>query len=132
MFEHEIEPRFNDTDALGHISNTAFPVWFEQARTPVFHLFHPSLEMGTWPLILARVEFDLKAQTYWGSPVTVRSGIGRVGKSSCEVIQEAWQNDREVARGRAVLIYFDYNTESAVPIPDEIRARLAEHQVEDA
>ena len=32
MFHHEIEPRFNDTDALGHISNTAFPAWFEQAQ----------------------------------------------------------------------------------------------------
>ncbi|PAV25548.1 thioesterase [Tamilnaduibacter salinus] len=130
MFEYEIEPRFNDTDALGHISNTAFPVWFEQARMPIFRLFHPSLDVESWPLILARVEFDLKAQTYWGSPVTIRSGIGRVGTSSCEVIQEAWQNGREVARGRAVLIHFDYTTEQSVPIPDVIRERLAEHAME--
>ena len=32
MFHYETEPRFSDTDALGHINNTVYPVWFEQAR----------------------------------------------------------------------------------------------------
>ncbi|MBC7185133.1 MAG: acyl-CoA thioesterase, partial [Marinobacter sp.] len=63
MFHLELEPRFSDTDALGHISNTTLPVWFEQARTPVFRIFHPTLEADTWPLIIARLEIDLMAQS---------------------------------------------------------------------
>ncbi len=130
MFHHEIEPRFNDTDALGHISNTAFPAWFEQARTPVFRLFHPGLGFGEWNMILARVEIDFKAQSYWSMPVNIRTYIGKIGSSSVHVIQEAWQGGTEVARGLAVLIYFDYTNEQAQPIPDEIRTRLEEHQAE--
>lgn len=127
MFHYELEPRFSDTDALGHISNTAFPIWFEQARTPVFKIFHPSLDIEGWPLILARLEIDLKAQSYWAKPVSIRTYIGKIGNSSCQVIQEAWQDGKEVARGVAVLIHFDYETEKSLPIPDGIREKLAEH-----
>ena len=130
MFHLELEPRFSDTDALGHISNTTLPVWFEQARTPVFRIFHPTLEAETWPLIIARLEIDLMAQSYWHIPVKIKTGIGKIGNSSFHVIQEAWQGDKQIARGIAVLIHFDYETEKALPIPEDIKARLAEHAVE--
>jgi len=130
MFHLELEPRVSDTDALGHISNTTLPVWFEQARTPVFRIFHPTLEAETWPLIIARLEIDLMAQSYWHSPVKIKTGIGKIGNSSFHVVQEAWQGDKQIARGVAVLIHFDYETEKALPIPEDIKARLAEHVVE--
>ena len=130
MFHLELEPRFSDTDALGHISNTSLPVWFEQARTPVFRIFHPTLEAETWPLIIARLEIDLLAQSYWHIPVKIKTSIGKIGNSSFHVVQEAWQGDKQIARGVAVLIHFDYETEKALPIPEDIKARLAEHAVE--
>ena len=130
MFHLELEPRFSDTDALGHISNTTLPVWFEQARTPVFRIFHPTLEAETWPLIIARLEIDLLAQSYWHIPVKIKTSIGKIGNSSFHVVQEAWQGDKQIARGIAVLIHFDYETEKALPIPEDIKARLAEHAVE--
>ena len=70
-----IEPRFSDTDALGHISNTAFPVWFEDSRTEFFKIFHPSLDLDSWPLIIARIEIDFLAQCYWGNDVSILSLI---------------------------------------------------------
>ena len=129
MFHLELEPRFSDTDALGHISNTTLPVWFEQARTPVFRIFHPTLEAETWPLIIILLEIYLMAQSYWHIPVKIKTGIGKIGNSSFHVIQEAWQGDKQIARGVAVLIHFDYEIEKALPIPDDIKARLAEHAV---
>lgn len=130
MFHFELEPRFSDTDALGHISNTALPVWFEQARTPVFRIFHPSLEVKGWPLILARVEIDLVAQSYWEKTVEITTGIGRIGNSSFQVIQEAFQGGQQIARGVAVLIHFDYETQKALPISGDIREQLAKHLIE--
>lgn len=127
MLSIELDPRFSDTDALGHISNTSLPVWFEQGRTPIFRIFHPDLEVETWPLILARMEIDLLAQSYWHMPVEIRTGVGKIGNSSVHVVQEAWQNGKQIARGIAVLIHFDYNSEKSVPIPQEIKDQLAEH-----
>ncbi|MBQ0831493.1 thioesterase family protein [Marinobacter sp.] len=130
MFYYELQPRFSDTDALGHISNTTLPVWFEQARMPLFKIFHPTLDVKTWPLIIARVEVDFVAQSYWHLPVEVRTGVGKIGNSSFQVVQEAWQDGKMIARGNAVLIHFDYNSEKALAIPDDIRAELSGHLAE--
>lgn len=130
MFYFELQPRFSDTDALGHISNTTLPVWFEQAREPLFRIFHPTLDVKTWPLIIARVEVDFVAQSFWHLPVEIRTGIERVGNSSFQTVQEAWQDGKLIARGKAVLIHFDYKTEKAVAISEAIRSQLAEHTVE--
>jgi acyl-CoA thioester hydrolase len=131
MFKEHIEPRFSDTDALGHISNTALPIWFEQARAPVFEIFHPSLSMGDWPLILANINVDFKAQTYWSKPVEIRTYLSKVGTASCHLVQEAWQGGVEVARGTAILVHFDYKMEKSRPIPDEIREKLEAHIIAD-
>jgi acyl-CoA thioester hydrolase len=130
MFYFELQPRFSDTDALGHISNTTLPVWFEQARMPLFRIFHPTLDVKSWPLIIARVEIDFVAQSFWHLPVEVRTGVGKVGNSSFQVVQEAWQDGKQIARGKAVLIHFDYETEKSVPISEEIRSQLTEHAIE--
>ena len=127
MFRLDIEPRFSDTDALGHISNTVFPVWFEAARAPLFKIFHPSQELHSWPLILARVELDLLAQTFLGKAIEIHSYIGKLGTSSCQVQQEAWQDGKLVAKGLAIMVYFDYANERSMPIPGGIRAQLNEH-----
>lgn len=129
MLIYKIQPRFSDTDALGHISNTAFPVWFEEGRTPLFEIYHPTLELKTWPLIIARIELDILAQTYWGEEVEIRTYISKLGTSSCEVTQEAWQKGKIVAKGKAVMIYFDYGNEKSMPIPDEVRQALEKHKV---
>ncbi|MGR6870917.1 acyl-CoA thioesterase [Pseudomonas sp. HK3] len=127
MLSHIIVPRFSDTDALGHISNTAFPIWFEEARTPLFEICHPSLDVKSWPLIIARIELDLLAQTYWGDNVEIKTYISKLGNSSCHVSHEAWQRGKIVAKGLAVMIYFDYKNEKAMALPDDVRAKLTEH-----
>lgn len=129
MLLHTIKPRFSDTDALGHISNTAFPIWFEEARTPLFEIYHPTLDVKSWPLIIARIELDLLAQTYWGDDVEIKTYINKLGNSSCEVAHEAWQKDKIVAKGKAVMIYFDYENEKSQPIPDEVRKAIEQHLV---
>ena len=129
LFEKVIEPRFSETDALGHISNTSLPVWFEDARQPVFKLFTPTLDIKTWPLILARLDVDFTAQIYYGDLVTVKTGISRLGNSSLEVYQEAWQRDQRAARGRTTLVHFDYAAQKAKPIDGELRETLSRYLV---
>ena len=119
-----IEPRFSDTDALGHISNTAYPMWFEDSRVGLFKVFHPSLDVEKWPLILARIEIDFLAQSFWGSEVVLKTYISKLGNSSCTIIHEAWQKNTLVAKGLAVMVYFDYQSNKPVSIPNDIREQL--------
>ena len=121
-----ISPRFSETDMLGHISNTAMPVWLETAREGFFRRIHPAMTTHDWPLILARIEMDLKAQIHVGDDVTIKTGVEKIGSKSITVYQEAWQKDQLAACARTVMVYFDYREQRSKMVPDKVRERLAD------
>ena len=127
MFGQTVKPRFAETDALGHINNAVLPVWFEQARTPIFKLFVPSLDVNKWNLILARIEVEFVQEIFYGTDVEVRTYIEKIGNSSFVCYQEAWQSDSLVAKGRAVMVHFNHTSKKSMPIPDETKHQLNEH-----
>ena len=127
MFTEVIQPRFSETDALGHINNTVIPNWFEKAREPLFRFFTPDLDPQKWQLIIARIEVDFKAEIFYTSDVIIKTWLEKIGNSSMAVVQQVWQNDKVCAEGRAAMIHFDWQEKAPKPIPDEIRAQLTEH-----
>jgi len=133
MFKITVTPRFGDIDGLRHVNNTVLAVWFEKGRNPIFRMFTPDLDLSyeKWKLILVRTEFDFLAQMYYGSDVEIRSYITHIGNSSFTIGHEAWQDGELKARGRAVLVHYDFIEQKKKPIPPEIRAQLEEHLVEE-
>lgn len=132
MFTTRLDPRFSETDGLGHINNTVFPVWFEYARKDIFKLVHPHLSHDDWPIILAHIDVDFIQQTQYDSEVTINTAVTQIGNKSFTVAHEAWQKNALVARGEAVLVWFDYQQQSSCPLPDDIRVLLTEHFADKA
>ncbi|MDR1863295.1 MAG: acyl-CoA thioesterase [Treponema sp.] len=132
MFTTTIQPRFGDTDCLGHINNTAPALWFEQARTPFFKFFSPTLEINleTWPLIMAHTDYDFIAEMNLGE-VEIRTAVSRIGVKSFTVYHEARQQGRLCVKGHAVAVYFDFKTKQTVPLPEGIKKLLTEHFAEE-
>jgi len=128
MFSETLTPGFSDTDALGHINNTRVPVWFENARKPIFKIFTPSLELKNWPLILLSMDVHFKQQIFYEDDVEIRTKVKTIGNSSFTIHQEAWQNNQCVASGDSTMVRFNYQTQKSEPISDQIRAQLVEHQ----
>ena len=124
MMEYTFNPRFNDTDALGHINNSSVATWIEEGRRPIFEYFIPDLDPKKWNLILARIEIDYIAQGYYQKTTTVRTRVEKVGHSSFILVQEAIQEEKIMSRGKAILVYFDYTAQKSVPIPDSIKTKL--------
>ncbi|MCW8127733.1 acyl-CoA thioesterase [Microbulbifer halophilus] len=131
MFSYSVEPRFSETDALGHINNTVIPQWFEQGRLPIFHIFNPDLSLVEWNLILKKMDVDFIAQIFLFSPVEIRTAIKSIGNTSLTIHQEVWQKDELVARGDCVMVHFDYENQAKAPIPREVREQLERHLLED-
>ena len=127
MFSTIVSPRFGDIDGLGHVNNTVLPVWFEIGRNPIFRLFSPDLDLSpdVWHLILVRTEFDFLRQMY----VEIRTFITKIGNSSFTVGHEAWQDGELKVRGQAVLVYYDFKLQKAIPLPDSIRDTLKAHML---
>ena len=129
MFSTIITPRFGDIDGLGHINNVVPSVWFETARMPLVRIFAPDLAISkeTFPLIVARTEYDFTGQLYIRSDVEIKTWISRIGTKSFTVYQEAWQEERLGVKGSAVIVHFDFNTMQSTPIPEDKKKLLSEH-----
>jgi acyl-CoA thioester hydrolase len=122
--EYTFNPRFHDTDALGHINNAAFATWFEEARRPIFEYFIPDLDPKKWSLIIARVEIDYLAQGFYQKKTTIKTKVEKIGNSSFVLQQEVSQDGVVIGRGKSFLVHFDYTTQKSVPIPASIREKL--------
>ncbi|MBI5681022.1 MAG: acyl-CoA thioesterase [Methanobacterium sp.] len=131
MFIEKVTPRFGDADGLRHINNIALVEWFEVGRNPIFRMFTPDLDLNyeNWKLILVRTEFDYLGQMYYGHDVEIRSYITHIGNTSFIIGHEAWQDEKLKAKGKAVLVHYDFLNQNTMPIPDDIRAQLKEHLI---
>ncbi|APH39393.1 acyl-CoA thioesterase [Methanohalophilus halophilus] len=133
MFTLTVTPRFGDIDGLRHVNNTVIPEWFEMGRNPIFRIFTPDLDLTPekWRLIMARTEFDFLGEMYFDGDVEIRTYIARLGNSSFTIGHEAWQRDELKAKGKAVIVHYDFMEKKSMPIPPEIRTRLEEHLIEE-
>jgi acyl-CoA thioester hydrolase len=127
MFTRKFFPAFADTDALGHINNTTYPYWFENSRSDLFEIFTPGLDPKNWKLILARMEIDFIAQGDFGKTVEIQTSIEKIGNSSFTVLQVAIQDKKEIARGKCIMVHFDYKIQKAIPLTDFQRGELSKH-----
>ncbi|TMP81637.1 thioesterase [Pseudoalteromonas phenolica] len=124
MLSEKLMPRFSETDVLGHINNTALPVWFEAARVPIFKIFTPDLDPKQWKLIVAKVEVTFKGELFYGQEVEVKTAIERLGSSSFVILQQAWQHGECCAEGKTVMVRYDFTDKSSQPLSKEEKQQL--------
>ncbi|MCG9698411.1 thioesterase family protein [Shewanella sp. Isolate11] len=125
-FTRTIQPRFNETDGLGHINNTVIPVWFEAGREPIFAIFNPGLNLERWNLIVAGFTIAYLIPTHYGSDVEIKTWVSRVGNSSFELTQQCWQGGQKTAEAQTTLVHFDYAINKSQPMGDSLKQRLSQ------
>ncbi|PIE41262.1 MAG: thioesterase [Gammaproteobacteria bacterium] len=130
VFSIEINPRFCDTDAMGHINNTVYPVWFLEGRESILRVFNPSLSTDEVSLVLAKIEIEYLDEVFFGKSVEIRTYVLRIGVSSILVGQEVWQNEELKATATATMVNFDKRTRKSLPIPNEVKQELSKHLLE--
>jgi len=118
MMKQTISPAFNETDALGHINNTVVPKWFENARIPIFKVFTPDLNPGDWHLIVVKIEVEYTAQITYQQDVEITTSVGHIGNSSFVVEQAVYQSGTLCAKGKTVMVHFDYQEQKPTALSD--------------
>lgn len=134
-----IPVRFRDVDGLGHVNNAVFSTYLEIARETYWSVVRrvgiDGLTLRSWTFILARTECDFRAQIPYGGSVRVSIRVPELprpgGKSW--VFEYRLDDGRDedddsppYAAARTVQVMFDYDGQSTVPVPDDVRRRLAE------
>lgn len=133
MFIDYVTPRFGNIDGLKHVNNTVIAEWFEIGRNGIFRYFTPDLNLSyeKWKLIMVRTEFDFVSQIFFGQDVKIRTYLLKIGNSSFTTGHEAWQDEKLKAKGKAILVHYDFIEKKSEPIPDEIRKKLMKHLIDE-
>jgi acyl-CoA thioester hydrolase len=118
--EHSVQLRWSDPDSLGHVNHARALSLIEDARLAMGDQ-GPDRPSG---LILARLEVDYLRQLYYrtGERLCVRSWVTRLGTKSFTVRQELIQDDEVAIRADAVMVQFDFATDTSRAMTDGERA----------
>ena len=124
-FSVTIEPRFYETDALGHINNASIAAWLEIVRMKFIASLctDESYEAQSW--ILASLQIDFIAETFFGDDVIGRVAGAEAGNTSLTVFCEMHQGGNLTVKAKAVLVFMDDKTRAPTRVPEFLRKQLS-------
>ena len=121
----QIDVRFADTDAMGHVNNAVYLTYCEIARIRYWtdvtgEPIAPGHE-GAESLILAEARITYRAPVFHGERVTVETRATSVGRSSFVLEHRLTANlpdeqPRLVATSESVMVRYDYATDRPTPL----------------
>jgi len=124
MHEHRIQTRWGDFDALGHVTHSAYPVFFDEARDACLAGLVGGFEQ--WPSVIVHSSIDYRREIPRpAAEVLVHTRIAEVGRTSVTFEQELSAGDGVSAACRSVIVAWDGDARAARPITDDERAKLA-------
>jgi acyl-CoA thioester hydrolase len=123
-FEHPVEVRWRDVDALGHVNHAVFVTYLEEGRDA----FYSHVLGGEPSYVVARLEVDLRAEVrYDDRRVTVRIEVERLGTTSLTTRETILTPSGETAaEARVVTVRWDSGHRKPVPFGEAERARLSQ------
>lgn len=122
-FTTEIDVRFRDIDAMGHVNNAVYATYTEQARTDYFREVTDRGLDGI-PSVLATLSVDFRAPvTLEEGSVTVALDVPELGRSSIPMAYEIRTEKGVAAEAETVQVIVDESGDS-MPIPDGLRSAI--------
>ncbi len=119
--------RWGDMDAMGHVNNTVYFRYMEQARIGWFDALVP--EEAAWKstgIVIANASCNFKRPINYPGTVEVRVLVGTPGGSSVPTFYELRMEDELYADGAATVVFIDMRKQKPIRIPGEIRDLLKE------
>jgi acyl-CoA thioester hydrolase len=119
--------RWGDMDAMGHVNNTVYFRYMEQARIGWFDALVPQAEAwNTAGIVIANASCNFKRPINYPGTVEVRLLAGPPGGSSVPTFYELKVGDEIYADGAATVVFIDMRTHKPIRIPEAIRGLLKE------
>ncbi|MBP3038550.1 acyl-CoA thioesterase [Bacillaceae bacterium Marseille-Q3522] len=126
MHEYQLTTRFSETDALGHINNTSYFIYLEDARIGCLGSLGYQLNSSNWHYVVASVKCDFTQQAYFNENLTIQSYVSNIGTKSFQLEHDIIRSETKqlIAKGSAVVVYFNFETQQSEELPKLLRKRL--------
>jgi acyl-CoA thioester hydrolase len=133
-FRTNVEVRFNDIDAMGHVNNAVILTYFEEGRKALFYEAFKDSVPGGFNFILAHLECDYLLPVRLDDPLTVHMWVPRIGTKSFGLayrLADADDDNRIFANGSSIQVCYDYRRRRSIPVSDALRNALAAYHTGD-
>lgn len=123
QFQQDI--RFADIDMMGHVNNSIYLTYFEQARMKFMIAFTP--EQWSWRdfgIVVARNEINYRKPIFLNDSLKVEVEAVELGKTSFKLLHTIFINSELCADCLSVIVCFDYNRNTKIEIPEIWRRAL--------
>jgi acyl-CoA thioester hydrolase len=122
-FADHMAVRWGEMDALGHVNNAMFFRYFESVRMRYWEELMASMKGRVKPNIgpiLASTQCRYKRPLYHPDQIIVGAKIESVQADRFFMGHAVWSEKQQVivAEGEAVIVSFDYESKSKVPLPE--------------
>jgi len=122
-FHFEINTRWRDLDAFGHVNNATFATYVEDARISMFKRWNLSQISGKRSVIAASLKLDFKQQLSHPSEIIVGQRISRMGTTSFDIHAGIYKKDAPnapICETLLTCVCFDYDEQKPVKVYSEI------------
>lgn len=129
-YRTEIRVRFGDCDPAGIVFYPRYLEIFnglveDWCRDELQYSFPELITQRGWGLPTVHLEVDFVAPSRFGDVLSATLRVEKVGKSSVNIAIHLCSPDGgERVRGKVVLVLIDRKPHKAIPIPDDLRARM--------
>jgi acyl-CoA thioester hydrolase len=118
--------RWGDMDAQGHVNNTVYFRYLEQARVEWLESLRERIgDVDGLGSVIVNASCTFLLPLGYPGTVDVRMFIDPPGRSSIDSHYELWMGERKYAEGSARIVWIDQRTQRSAPLPDQVRAICA-------
>lgn len=122
-----ISVRWGDMDALGHVNNTVYFRYFEQARMAWFESTgFADPERGDDGIVIVDAHAEFLRPVIYPATLDVRMAGHSPGRSSFVSTYSLAIGDELYARGHSKIVWIDRTSGRSRPLPSEVRDAIAE------
>ncbi len=119
----EMQTRWRDLDAFGHVNNAVFATYIETARGTLFKKWNLPFDGKGQSLIVASITINYHQQLKHPTDIIIGQKISRIGNSSFDVESALFDKNNKlapIATSKVVVVCFDFDKQKSVPVFKQI------------
>lgn len=123
-FSREIDLRWSDQDANGHVNNARAITLVEEARVRAALHWTGTSPNGAYPRVVRTLNVEFFRPIHYGPELWAHVWISRIGSTSYTVHHELHQNDQPCLIAETVVVQLHPETQKPEPLQEQMRQAL--------
>jgi acyl-CoA thioester hydrolase len=127
LFSTNIEVRFRDLDAIGHVNNAVFFTYFEEGRKHFSKKVFEVSDVSDFNFIMAHIQCDFIKPIQFSDRVILQMWVKDIGTKSFSFEYRLVDFSDEAmvyATGKSTQVCYDYQKNRSIEVPAKMRERL--------